>query len=194
MLGDIRDIAHDNDGRLYLLDTSVGTVRTFNSDGSYAGSFGKAGTGPGELTDAYNLAVSDSGTIAAIVTGSGVTVVFKRTERGNFVYRNSFQHSRIITRDACIMNGYLYLLGHKPDASGNIHKFSLEGDLISTFGFLYKSRNARVVAQLSRRGRIACVEKNGVIGAIQEEIPVLTGYSEDGSVLWTVMIRGIKLV
>lgn len=192
MLGEIRDVTHDRDGRLYLLDASVGTVRIFNSDGSYAGSFGKAGTGPGELTYAYNLAVSDSGTVAAVVTGSGVTVVFKRTERGDFVYRNSFQHSGIVTDDACIMNGHLYLLGYKPDASGNIYKLSLEGDLISIFGRLYKSRNTFVVSSLSSRGQIACMGRSGIIGAIKEQVPALTGYSEDGSALWTVRIRGIK--
>ena len=192
MLGDIVDIVHDSDGRLYLLDASTGTVRIFHSDGSYAGSFGRARRGPGELDLAETLSVSDSGTIAAVVTRRGVTVVFKRTERGDFIYRNSIDHSGIVPDDGCIMNGHLYLVGYKSGTGGNIHKLSLDGDLISTFGSLYKSRNAFVESSLTMRGRIACMERSGIIGAVKEQVPALTGYSEDGTVLWTVRFGGIK--
>ena len=192
MLGDIVDVVHDSHGRLYLLDASTGTVRIFHADGSYAGSFGRAGRGPGELEYAEALSVSDSGTVAAVVTRRGVTVVFKRTERGDFIYRNNIDHSGIVPDDGCIMNGHLYLIGYKSGTSGNIHKLSLEGELISTFGSLYKSRNTFVESSLTMRGQIACMERSGVVGAIKEQVPALTGYSEDGTVLWTVKFRGIR--
>ena len=90
------------------------------------------------------------------------------------------------------MNGHLYLIGYKAGASGNTHKLSLEGDLISTFGSLYKSLNTFVESRLTMRGQIACIERSGVVGAIKEQVPALTGYSEDGTILWTVRIGGIN--
>jgi hypothetical protein len=49
MFSQIRDIAVDEEGRIYVLDTKESHIRVFNRDGEYLKTIGKIGQGPGEL-------------------------------------------------------------------------------------------------------------------------------------------------
>ena len=47
--GDLRDLAVDGIGRIYLLDVAAEEVRVFGRDGAYLGSMARDGDGPGEF-------------------------------------------------------------------------------------------------------------------------------------------------
>ena len=193
ILGNVVDVAHDPDGRIFVLDSEFATVRIYDPDGSHVGSFGRSGTGPGEFQSAASLSLSDSGRFAVVVNGVGPIQVFTRREDGLFEYRNSISKHEIASRSGCAMNGHLYLLGYHPERSGPIHKFTLEGEYVDSFGELYKSKNEFVVLVLSGRGLIACSEMHNVVGFIREGVPVLTGYAaNNGSMLWRVKFKGFK--
>ena len=193
ILGNVVDVAHDPDGRIFVLDSEFATVRIYDPDGSHVGSFGRSGTGPGEFQSAASLSLSDSGRFAVVVSGIGPIQVFARREDGLFEYRNSISKHEIASRSGCAMNGHLYLLGYHPERSGPIHKFTLEGEYVDSFGELYKSKNEFVVRVLSGTGLIACSEMHNVVGFIREGVPVLTGYAaNNGSMLWRVKFEGFK--
>lgn len=58
-LGNVVDLAVDEAGRIFVLDAHAQEVRAFDGSGAHVGSFGRPGSGPGEL----------SATVAAVFVG-----------------------------------------------------------------------------------------------------------------------------
>ena len=191
MLGSVEDIEVDADGRIFVLDHNLGEVLLYSSDGSYLGFFGGGqGEGPGELHQPRELALSESGRKAVVFSLNHIQV-FERQENGQFLYRNSFPYSGTY---GCAMNDHIYVLKYNPGKPGNIQKLTMEGEWVASFGYTYESKSEFVKSTLSggHSGRLACSERNGVIGMILTRIPVLHGYSEDGELLWRVKFEDIK--
>lgn len=187
MLGHIADITVAPEGRIFLLDSEFNEVLIYNSDGSYFGSFGGSGRGPGEFTEPRVVTLADSGRIAVVFDGR--KQVFERQEDGNYVYRSSF---RAVGRYGCAMNGHIYIARYDPVKAATIHKYTLDGKLIASFGHPYESDNALVASEFSNGGRITCSEKHGVLGFVLKRIPILYAYSEDGTFLWHVRFERIE--
>jgi len=62
-----RSFAIDRNGRIFILDSGNSRVQCFSKDGKFQFSFGRAGQGPGELTDrASNIKILDDGNIYVI--------------------------------------------------------------------------------------------------------------------------------
>ncbi len=190
MLGNIVDIALDPDGRIFVLDSEFSEVLIYNADGSYFGTFGSAGAGPGEFHTPRVVSLSDSGTIAVVFADR--IQVYERLDNGHFHSRNSFG---AVGSYGCAMNGHIYILRlypNRPDRPGNIQKFTLDGEWVASFGHPYKSDKAYVATSLSRKGKLACSERHGVVGMVLDRIPVLYGYTEEGSLLWRVKFEGLR--
>ena len=111
-----QDVAIDGQGRIFISDAMAKTVFVWNADGTYSGSFGKAGKGPGEFTfmgmggpQAYlsvvgdQVLVYDGGTRTVNFFDKGLTYnsstkfqlaagrtnYFKATPSGDYVVHNS---------------------------------------------------------------------------------------------------------
>ena len=190
MFSDVRDIEFDSDGRLFILDEQTGTVRIFNPDGSYVGSIGQLGMGPGELKHPESVAILDSGATVIVMTRSSRIHVFIRDDTDIYSYHHSFSTQGHGGGSGCAMNGHIYLLGYNPDVDGIVHKFTLDGQWQTAFGAPYKSRSQFAVSSLSTRGLIAC--SDGIIAVAKEHIPIMTGYAENGSMLWQVKFDDFK--
>lgn len=63
ILSMIRDIAVDDDGRIYVLDYKEGNVKIFNKSGEYLHSIGKKGEGPQELAGPIFLWITSLGEV-----------------------------------------------------------------------------------------------------------------------------------
>jgi hypothetical protein len=61
LFGDVRDLAVDGDGRLYLLEAQAQEVRIFDADGGHVATVGRKGEGPGEFTNANGIALGADG-------------------------------------------------------------------------------------------------------------------------------------
>ena len=192
MFGDIRDIEIDPDGRLFILDTRAGAVRIFNSDGSYAGSIGRPGIGPGEFEHAESVSLLDSGATAIVASRDHRIQIFARDGRGTYRYRDGFTKQGIGGGTSCAVNGHLYLIGYRPGVDGIVHRFTLDGKWLTAFGAVYQSKSPFVTSVLSGRGMIACSNRYGVIAVVEDNIPAVTGYAEDGSMLWQVKFGDFK--
>ncbi len=191
MFGSIADLAVDNNGSLFVLDSEYNEVRFFDYDGSLMGTFGAPGEGPGEFRNPRQLAVTDHGKTIFVIGGDRSIPVFERKDAATYTEKYTFKKG-MRSSAGCAMNGHLYLLGYTPDIDGVIHKFTPEGKRIASFGAPYKSRNAFVVASQSGRGLLACSEEHRIVGLIRENIPVFTGYTEAGDVAWHVTFADFK--
>ena len=92
----------------------------------------------------------------------------------------------------CAMKGHIFALGLIPDIEGVIHKYTYGGELVASFGTLYRSHHVVARESLSVRGFLACNEQNGVVAWIRQYFPVVTGFSSDGKALWKIKLTDFQ--
>lgn len=63
MFGDVRDVALDAAGRVYVLDSQAQEIRVFDTAGSYVRTAGRPGAGPGEFRGAAGMLIDPSGNL-----------------------------------------------------------------------------------------------------------------------------------
>lgn len=104
---DIRGIATNSKGWIFVLDFSTQDIRVFDADGRHLKTVGRAGSGPGEFRNANGLARAPDGTIwANDPANSRFTVL---DAEGNFLRHH-----------AVTVNGYGYLWFGFFDPSGRL--------------------------------------------------------------------------
>ncbi|MGH7658678.1 MAG: 6-bladed beta-propeller, partial [Gemmatimonadales bacterium] len=90
---DIRGLAVDDLGRVYVLDQQMKEVRLFDSSGVFVRSMGREGEGPGEFTYPNGLMLADSGRIwvydpranrVTVLDSTGELVTTHRPQVGSF--------------------------------------------------------------------------------------------------------------
>ena len=153
MLGTIRDVAV-SDSFVYYADGSYSHVRAYDFEGRLVDILGGPGEGPGEMTWVGKVSVTGSGDSVYVVVGSGQykVSVFRRRRDGTHEFRNSFLSAvNYFNGDLCAMHGHVYTTGYKEDLNGVIHKHTLEGVHVSSFGARY-NHDARIVRPIWRNG------------------------------------------
>ena len=70
LFGSIYSVTMDDDGRVLVLDGQAQDVRVFDSDGSYIETVARSGEGPGELGNAFSVAVLPDGRVIAHEPGN----------------------------------------------------------------------------------------------------------------------------
>ncbi len=79
VFGEIRGLALDRWGRVYVLDGHADEVRVFDADGSYVRTIGRRGQGPGELLGPTGIRIDPSGRLWALDPGNQRYSVFDPT-------------------------------------------------------------------------------------------------------------------
>jgi hypothetical protein len=83
MFGRVGGVATDDEGRIYVVDHAAAQVRVFDSSGVHTETFGRPGSGPGELRDPCCLAIGPDGHLWVRDNGNNRYVSFKlAAERG----------------------------------------------------------------------------------------------------------------
>lgn len=195
----VQDVAHDGQGTIFILDanpgsdatTSVRVVHMVSKSGQHLGILGRRGMGPGEFMNPRKLLVAEQGNALLVLGWDRHIDIFRRDESGSFSYSERLNMPTGVN-EACIMRDHLYYLQHDADTGHSIQKFTLDGQHVMGFGAPYKSRNPTVVESLSGNGRIICNEDQGVLGFVRSYIPVLTGFDENGGLLWRIKVDGVS--
>lgn len=76
--GSVQSVGFDAEGYLYILDGQTSQVTVVGPDGSYRGTLGRQGDGPGEVASATALAVTPDGRAVVPDMGKRSLVVFGR--------------------------------------------------------------------------------------------------------------------
>ena len=195
----VQDIVHDGRGTLLILDadprsrrtTNVRTIYMVDRDGQYLGSIGSFGEGPGEFMHPRKLLIAEEGNTLLVLGEERHIEVFRRDDSGSFSYAARINMPTAVS-EVCMMRNHIYYLRYGVESGHVIHKYTLTGQKVGSFGDAYKSRREFAVEMLSGRGSIVCNEDQGVVGYVAEFIPALTGFDEDGNVLWRIKVDGIK--
>jgi hypothetical protein len=78
MFGDVRAVAVAPDGEIFVLDRHVAAIRRFGPDGTYLGSIGREGGGPGEMRRPEAMAMLPDGRLLVRDPGNARITVFGR--------------------------------------------------------------------------------------------------------------------
>lgn len=190
MFGFVQDLVTDDNGTLYVLDSRYNEVRVYNHSHFLIGRFGSAGVGPEEFAYPRSLAITEGGARIIVLDRYGWVKVFSRQD-STFRFESSF--SVVIDPwDMCAMNGHVYIRAYSAELGAIIHKYSHNGDLVASFGQPYDSPNPFVRQSLSGKGQLVCSEKHRIVGSIRRNVPLLTGYSEAGEIVWRVKFGDFK--
>ena len=195
----VQDVAHDGHGTIFILDadprsnrsTNLRKVYMVDKEGQYLGSLGSEGEGPGEFMHPRKLIVAEQGNALLVLGEERHIDVFRRNDSGSFSYSERIGMPTAVS-EACMMRNHLYYLRYDADSGNVIHKYTLDGQHITGFGDPYKSSNRYTVRQLSGRGHIVCNQQQGVLGYVRSFVPVLTGFDENGVLLWRIKVDGIN--
>ncbi len=189
MFGKVADIASMGNDTFLVLDSEYGELRLYNYDGSLLGTFGQLGEGPGEFPDSPDhISIADQGkSVFTVGSGSHFIIAFEREDVSTFTPKLRFVKD-LIGSTGCAMNGHFWFLGYTPSVKGVLHKYNYEGQRVASFLDYYKSPREYISHRLSKMGSIACSEKHGIVALNRVNAPVITGYTEDGEVVWQIKL------
>jgi hypothetical protein len=99
LFGQVAGIVVDDAGRIHVLDRQAKEIRTFDSTGAYVRTFGREGSGPGELLNPLGMALGPDGRIWVADPRNARYTVF--TTDGQYVT----EHIRKLAGSASPWNG-----------------------------------------------------------------------------------------
>ncbi len=192
MLGVIEDVDISREA-IYYADSEHGEVRFYSFSGDLIEIFGRPGNAPYEFNNLNGLAVTNDGSLLVVWDQARRIQIF-RQQQSTYELVSSFNvFSSLRSGDICVMHDHVYIIGYSEEDAGVIHKYTLTGDLILSFGKKYRSSNPLARKLLSTNGSLACNESNRVVAYANLFIPVLTGYSDTGEDLWRVKFADLKI-
>ena len=193
MIGDIADVTISREA-LYYADNEFGEVRIYDQLGSLMGTVGSPGLGPGEFQQLDKLSVTDDGEILVVLDQSIRVQVFRQRD-SIYALEHTFRvPDSFYGGDICVMNDHVYTLGVSvsEELDGIIHKYTISGEYVTSFGAIYKTSFELLRRMIAPEGSLGCNEKHGVVGHVNDKIPVLTGYTDDGSLIWQVKFADLN--
>ncbi len=195
MIGTIRDVAV-SDSLVYYVDGSYSHVRAYNSEGHLVDIIGGPGEGPGEFSLVRKVAVTDTGQDVHVVVGSGARTVsvFSRNQGGSHEFRTSFRVAvAFANSDMCAMHGHVYTPGYSEDLDGVIHKYTLEGEYVSSFGERYNDPHLIVRAKMAEGGNMECNTTHHTLLYTHPNAPIATAFAESGDIIWQIRLADARI-
>lgn len=194
MIGTMRDVDISAYG-LYYVDFVYGHVRVYDSLGALTSVIGRRGNGPEEFPSVRKVSITETkgGPLLVVGASSYKVSVFQQEEaawrlRSSFQTTYSFGHG-----DLCAMHGHVYTIGYSEEHPGVIHKHTLEGEYVLSFGEPYNDPDPFIHRNLSERGTLDCNETHRTIAYADDLNPVVTGFSDAGVIRWHVELADANI-
>ncbi len=194
MIGSPQDFDISVDG-LYYVDFAYGHVRAYDSSGTLTAVIGKQGEGPEEFPFVRKVSYTETvdGPLLVVGASSSRISVFKQ-EGAAWVLRNYFHAAHSFgDGDLCAMHDHVYTIGYSEEQPGVIHKHTLEGELVLSFGEPYGDPDPFIRSHLSRWGTLDCNETHHTIAYADDLNPVVTGFSDTGVTRWRVELADANI-
>ena len=195
MFGVIADVAV-GDSLVYYADQQSKDVRAYDFKGRLVDIIGGAGQGPAEFGLLNFVAVTGMGSDVHVVVGSGYrrVSVFRKSGDGSHEFQTSFNAiAGFINGAMCAMNGHVYTTGYSEDHEGVIHRHTLDGTYVSSFGANSSHPAWIVKEQMAAGGSLGCNEAHGVLLFAQPSMPIVSAYTESGNGFWEVRLADARI-
>ena len=196
MFGVIADVAVGG-SLVYYADQQSKDVRAYDFEGRLVDIIGGPGQGPAEFGLMSFVAVTGTGGDVHVVVGSGArrVSVFRKSGDGSHEFQTSFNAAtRFLNGDMCAMNGHVYTTGYSEDHEGAIHKHTLHGTYVSSFGTVSSHPDRMAKRLMAERGSLECNEPHGVLLYAYPSMPIATAFEESGKELWQVRLADARIV
>jgi len=175
VFGIIGDLAVDDAGRIYALDTRLQVVRVFSPNGEFLGEAGRPGRGPGEFSVPTGLAVLGSALLVLDAANTRMSV---------FHVTDSIAHEldvqlRLPGWDLCRLGDTVFVLAGSPRAA--VHRFRAAGSALEPDGqFDVDGPEDPLLAATLRPSIIACLDDGRTVAVATPQLPAVTLYRSDG--------------
>ncbi len=196
MLGSIQDIAVSDD-LVYYVDRSYSHVRAYNFKGHQVDIIGGAGQGPGEFR--FPMHVSTIGTehdvyvVVGDLFASRISV-FSKTPEGSHVFRTVFRAAApLLNGDMCAMNEHVYTTGYTDESDGVIHKHTLQGEHVLSFGARYDHPDRFIRRKMSEGPSIECNATHNTLLFVYPHTPIATAFTELGDISWQIRFADARI-
>ena len=179
---------------LLYADFMYGHVREYDLDGNLTEVVGKRGQGPGEFPRVRFVDVAGTSKDSYLVVGASEKriVVFK-DEDGVWVLFSSFETPHWLHNGAlCTMDRHIYSIGYLEEYAGVVHKQTLEGEYVLSFGNHYSDPEPIIRDIIGGSGSLDCNEEHGVIAYANRLSSVVTGFSDRGDIRWQVQLADVN--
>ncbi len=178
---------------LYYSDSEYGEIRVYDRSGALLTTVGRPGNGPGEFSFLSRVAVTEDESRIFAWDGPTSRVHAFGWRDSTYVLEDAFYiEGNAYEGGLCATNDHLFAIGYMEESDGVIHKYSLEGVLVTSFGTRYKSSFSLLSRIMSERGMLECDEELGIIVHVNDSLPIITGYSEDGDLVWQARLEGFR--
>lgn len=180
VFGLVEDLAVDQAGHLYVLDSRFNQVRIFDANGHFRNQFGGSGRGPNEFLAPEAIAIDIQGRVLVADRGNQVKVFERRGTTFQYVSRIQV---KFVPEDMCVLDDWIYVQGFRQENQKTVHGYRLAGGETLSFGPTYSSPNWLVRSQLSD-GSIACNPDVDAVVFAFELFPYILAYGQDGHRRW----------
>lgn len=201
VFGRIRDIEADTIGNVLVLDDQNYSVSWFGPKGTFRGSVGREGGGPGEFSEPVGMALAPDDRVYVLDAGRPRVVVLELAA-GGLAYLRDFSVP-VFGSDICLLGREIAILGQVPSeglAGLAVHVMSLDGQAVRSFGPLLRpeieAENERfesLLVVLANRGRIHCTADHKVV-TTSEQLGIVRLFSRTGELLLHHRVPGFSPV
>ncbi len=184
--GSISDVAVDELGRLYVLDSRLQHLQVYSPGGLLLQTVDRPGRGPGEFLVPERLWLDDPGRLYVLDRGNRRLSVFDVSGASL-----TFLLDIPLALDAWDVCGLryrgtrLYVLGYWD--RGVLHQVSLEGSILNTFGPPYWLGHG-LLEEMSADGLIYCAHQTNLVLTVPHLVPEVRAFSPSGRRVWTTTI------
>lgn len=186
VFGRIRDLEVHDSGRITVLDSQRNKLSVFDRDGELLQILGRAGDGPGELRHPRAITFASDGSLYVFGALGRVTVF--APEGDSFRYLRSYRLRRALA-DACALGDRIFVHGVSRGDGRVIQSYDLDGELLASFGEVYRDGTPLIQEQLSK-GKLACLDHPPRVVLAPAALPLLRAFDPSGAPLWSLRLEG----
>jgi 6-bladed beta-propeller len=180
----ITDVDMDNQGNYVVADSRSREVRVYDRSGKFKQTVGSAGEGPGEFGYPTLIAFDRAGLL--YVEDGRLRLQRFRNMGNGYEYHDQLRFE-LRVEDLCIMRDTIYVQGWRrgeSPADSAIHKYTLTGEHVQSFGQVYAHDDAFFVENYTR-GRLSCIESLNAVAYVPRQSPgQVRLYQSTGTLSW----------
>ena len=170
------DIAADEDGNIYVLDSGNNRIQKFDKEGNYLLTIGRKGQGPGEISTSMDIELDSHGNILIFDIGNNRITKFDsgRNLIDSFNLKFTPYNGVLDSED----NIYVY-----SQFKGKlIHKFNSQGQHLFSFRDVIKSKIKRIEPHINGSGEISITQDDKIFLVLTYPYTIYI-YNKEGELL-----------